>query len=147
MTELAKLLSSPASLESTASLDAWSLARKRADDYLKFNRLPQPEREHLLARITYKLAQTNCFDEQELIRLFIGLAQEELALLQPPSTDGACCQCRKPVSNAVDTTAYEMKPEARTQTGPRVQRSSIRVAPLKAITLLPSRTRARSRQF
>jgi hypothetical protein len=102
-----------ASTDTSASSKAWLLAQKRANDYLKLHRLPDADREQLLAQITQKLARAGLFSEQELIQLFISTAQEELALLQAKNTD-------------------------RTPTGPLFERSSIRVAPLQAITLLPS---------
>lgn len=96
--------------ESTVRMDAWTQARKRADDYLKLHRLPGDEREQLLARVAHKLTRTSPCSDQELIQRFIRTVQEELA------------------AQKVDT---------RTQTGPRFERSSIRVAPLRTITLLP----------
>lgn len=147
MAELANPLSGHTNPESNVSLDAWTLARKRTNDYLKLHNLPEAEREHLLTRITHKLARMSHCSEQELIRLYLTLAQEELALLQTAPVDGSCCQCRKSPGKAEETVVQESKPEARTQTGPRFQRSSIRVAPLKAISLLPSRSRLRTRHF
>lgn len=147
MTELAISLSGHTSQDSKASIDAWALARKRANDYLKLHNLPEAEREHLLTRITHKLARAPLCPEQELIRHYLDLAQEELSLLQTTATNGSCCQCKKSSSKTEELITADGKPEARTQTGPRFQRSSIRVAPLKAITLLPSRSRLRTRHF
>ncbi|OQX13508.1 MAG: hypothetical protein BWK73_12055 [Thiothrix lacustris] len=106
--------------ETNTPSNAWLIAQKRANDYLKLHRLLDSERERLLAQITNKLARAGLFSEQELIHLFITTAQEELALLQAKESDN------------------------RTPTGPLFERSSIRVAPLQAITLLPS-SRPRSR--
>lgn len=126
------------------SVDAWTLAKKRANDYLKLHRLPDAEREHLLSRITLKLAHANVYTEQELIQLFISTAQEELALLQTNSGDASCCNCKKTAApHAPQDDMPPHKAELRTKTGPRFERSSIRVAPLKAISLLPSRSRQR----
>ncbi len=109
-----------AKTETNPPSNAWLIAQKRANDYLKLHRLLDSERERLLAQITKKLARAGLFSEQELIQLFISTAQEELALLQAKESDN------------------------RTPTGPLFERSSIRVAPLQAITLLPS-SRPRSR--
>ncbi|WGZ95318.1 MAG: hypothetical protein QJT81_04855 [Candidatus Thiothrix putei] len=141
MTEqLTQTSSSMSALDTTTSANAWGLAKKRANDYLKLHSLPEADREQLLARITDKLARAGLFTEQELIQLFISTAQEELALMQATNADGSCCQCKKPtadVSSSVEET--ENKTDNRTnKTGPRFERSSIRVAPLQAITLLPS---------
>lgn len=106
--------------DTNAPSNAWLLAQKRANDYLKLHRLLDSERERLLAQITQKLARAGLFSEQELIQQFISTAQEELALLQAKNSDN------------------------RTPTGPLFERSSIRIAPLQAITLLPS-SRQRSR--
>lgn len=140
MTEqLAQTLPSQTTLDSAAPMDAWTLAKKRTNDYLKLHRLPEAEREHLLARITHKLARAGLFAEQELIQLFISTAQEELALIQANGTDTSGCQCKKSAAQpAVIPAEQDSKPDNRTQTGPRFERSSIRVAPLQAITLLPS---------
>lgn len=94
-------------------MDAWVQARKRADDYLKLHRLPGTEREQLLARVAHKLTRTAPCPDHELIQIFILTVQKELD------------------AQKVDT---------RTQTGPRFERSSIRVAPLRTITLLPRQT-------
>ena len=125
--QLAHTPFSPDGSEVKASTDTWILAKKRANDYLKLYRLPEAEREHLLTRITHKLARAGLFSEQELIQLFISTAQKELALLQVTEEKSA------------KTPLDEQDAKAdRTQTGPRFERSSIRVAPLQAITLLPT---------
>lgn len=143
MTEqLVQTLTSTQQMDSHNTMDVWTLAKKRANAYLKLHGLLDYERERLLARITFRLAQTNIFSEQELIQLYISTAREELALLQN-GRDPSCCQCKKPAgaAQAVEDDASG-KPELRTQTGPRFERSSIRVAPLQAISLLPSRQRS-----
>lgn len=141
MTE--QLAHTPANLSATgaaAPLDAWNLAKKRTNDYLKLHRLPDVEREHLLARISHRLAHANVFVEAELIQLFLSTAQEELALVQTSVKDAACCQCKKTATQEPQAS----KPDNRNNTGPRFERSSIRVAPLQSISLLPSRSRQRS---
>lgn len=144
MTEqLAKTPTGQIVSDSATSIDPWVLARKRANDYLKLHRIPEAEREQLLSRISGKLARTGLYPEQELIRLFISTAQEELALLQNQRPSTSCCQCKKTAEDDLQ----QGKPEVRTQTGPRFQRSSIRVAPLKAISLLPSRSRFRLQRY
>lgn len=141
MTEqLAQTPSSLTTAGASTALDAWNLAKKRTNDYLKLHRLPDVEREHLLARISHRLAQANVFDQAELIQLFLSTAQEELALVQTSIKDAACCQCSK-------TSVQEPqvnKSDNRNNTGPRFERSSIKVAPLQAISLLPARSRQRA---
>lgn len=147
MTEQLTQTSSNTSALDTTTSATWGLAKKRANDYLKLHHLPEAEREQLLARITGKLARAGLFTEQELIQLFISTAQEELALMQAGNADSSCCQCKKTtvdVSSSMEET--ENKTDNRTnKTGPRFERSSIRVAPLQAITLLPSAARTRQR--
>ena len=139
MTEqLAQTPSSLTTPDSAASHNTRVLAKKRANDYLKLHRLPEAEREHMLARITNKLARAGLFSEQELIQLFISTAQEELALMQSDAKDAACCQGKKPSESASTVPEEQDAKTDRTQTGPRFERSSIRVAPLQAITLLPT---------
>jgi hypothetical protein len=145
MTEqLAQTISSHTTLDSNAAMTTWELAKQRANAYLKLHRLPETEREQLLARITNKLARAGLFGEQELIQLFMRTAQEEMAVLhaqakaesQPP-------KAAQPNDSVADE--HEGKADNRTQTGPRFERSSIRVAPLQAITLLPAASRPRHR--
>jgi hypothetical protein len=111
-------LANLATPDSGERMDAWAKARKRADSYLKLHRIADREREHLLSSVARKLVRTSPCSEQELIQLFITTVQDELAA---------------------------QKAETRTQTGPRFERSSIRVAPLRSISLLPRRSRQRTR--
>ncbi len=110
-------LTSPVTADSGERMDAWAKARKRADSYLKLHKIADREREQLLANVARKLVRTGPCSEQELIQLFITTVQDELAA---------------------------QKAATRTQTGPRFERSSIRVAPLRSISLLPRRSRHRS---
>ncbi|MBO0614278.1 MAG: hypothetical protein RL122_1556 [Pseudomonadota bacterium] len=138
MTEqLAQTASSHPTLDSSTSMNTWELAKKRANAYLKLHRLPETEREQLLTRITSKLARAGLFGEQELIQLFISTAQAEVALLQAQAkADSSPQKAAQPTHSVTDE--QDGKADNRTQTGPRFERSSIRVAPLQAITLLPS---------
>lgn len=125
----ANTTTTPFAADSAAPLSAWELARKRTNDYLKLHRLNDDTREKILTRVSQHLLNTTTVNPSELIALFIEKAQQELAAL---STNGtACCQRSKTAD----------KPENRIKTGPRVERSSIRVAPLKSIELLSSITR------
>jgi hypothetical protein len=137
MVKQVTVLSGAPSPDTTLRTDAWQLARKRADDYLKLHRIPDAEREHLLSQIAHKLTRTPPCNEQELIQLFISTVRAELAAVQPPIT--------KPAVTEVQPEADEsdVKAEARAKTGPRFERSSIRVAPLQAITLRLLRLRQR----
>lgn len=125
----ANTATTPFAADSAAPLSAWELARKRTNDYLKLHRLADATREQVLANVSQHLLNTTTVSPSELIALFIEKAQQELAALSANGT--ACCQCSKTAE----------KPENRTNTGPRVERSSIRVAPLKSIEILPSITR------
>jgi hypothetical protein len=130
MVKQVAVLSGAPSPDTTLRTDAWQLARKRADDYLKLHRLPDAERERLLSQIAHKLTRTSPCSEQELIQLFISTVQAELAAAQAP---------------VAQQTVPEVQAEAdtRTKTSPRFERSSIRVAPLQAITLRLLRLRQR----
>lgn len=125
---VANTATTPFAADSAAPLSAWELARKRTNDYLKLHRLADATREQVLTRVSQQLLDTTTVNPSELIALFIEKAQQELAALS--ANGAACCQCSK--------TAEKEKPENRMKTGPRVERSSIRVAPLKSIELLPS---------
>lgn len=144
MTEqLAQTLPNVVQMGSSSSMDAWTQAKKRANDYLKLHKLPDAEREQLLSRITLKLAHANVFNEPKLIQLFISTAQEELALLQANAQDSPCHCKQTETAPAPLPEPPNNKTELRAQTGPRFERSSIRVAPLQAISLLPQRSRQR----
>jgi hypothetical protein len=108
---------SEATSEPAFSLDVWTHARKRADNYLKLHQLPTEQRDELLTQVAQKLTRTSPCSEQELIQRFISTVQLELAAQQAANHQ---------------------------QTGPRFERSSIRVAPLRAITLLPNRAQLRA---
>lgn len=138
MTEqLAQISSSPTVLDATAPSNAWDLAKKRANEYLKLHRIADAEREHLLTQITLKLTWAGIYSEAELIQLFISTAQQELASLQ-------ACQCKKAaIQPPASDDLPDSKTDNRTKTGPRFERSSIRVAPLQTISLLFSRPRQR----
>lgn len=141
--QLAQTASSHTTVDSSAAMTTWELAKKRANAYLKLHRLPEMEREQLLARITNKLARAGLFGEQELIQLFISTAQEEVALLQAQTNaESSPPKAAQPTHSI--TVEPDSKADNRIQTGPRFERSSIRVAPLQAITILPtSRPRQR----
>lgn len=111
-------ISAPVTPDSGERMDAWVKARKRADSYLKLHRIADREREQMLASVARKLVRTSPCSELALIQLFIATVQGELAA---------------------------QKAAPRTQTGPRFERSSIRVAPLCSINLLPRRSRTHDR--
>lgn len=136
--QLAQTPSSLTTSGAAASSNSWALAKKRTNDYLKLHHLPETEREHMLTRITNKLARAGLFSEQELIQHFISTAQKELALLQANTNDANGSQGKKSPEQASLSAEEQDGKTDRTQTGPRFERSSIRVAPLQAITLLPS---------
>lgn len=110
-------LSGPVLNDAGERMDAWAKARKRADSYLKLHKIADREREQLLGNVARKLVRSGPCSELELIQLFIATVQDELAA---------------------------QKAATRTQTGPRFERSSIRVAPLCSISLLPRRSRLRT---
>lgn len=115
-------LASANPVNASSPLPTWETARKRVNDYLKLHRLPDEVRESLLSQICQQLAHTSAASEAELIRHFIEAAQQALAALE-----GRTESCPKTA--------------AKSPTGPRFERSSIRVAPLKTIELLPTLTR------
>ncbi|MDD5391391.1 MAG: hypothetical protein PHE17_00095 [Thiothrix sp.] len=127
--------------DSSLRMDAWAQARKRADDYLKLHRLPGTEREQLLARVAHKLTRTAPCPDHELIQLFIRTVQEELDAQKQAQPAAVYEPSNAAYDLEDDAETLAQKAEARTQTGPRFERSSIRVAPLRAITLLPLRSR------
>ena len=137
MVEQVAVLSDAPSSDAAFRVNAWQLARKRADDYLKLHRMPDAERESLLSQTAHKLTRTQPCTEQELIQLFISTVQAELAAAQMPAS--------KPVTTNAqpEMDEQDVKGDARTKTGPRFERSSIRVAPLQAITLRLLRLRQR----
>ena len=120
--------------DSVLRVDSWALAKKRADDYLKLYRVPPAEREQLLENVSRKLTRSTPCSEQELIQRFISTVRAELATI--PSLDMA--------DEALDfEEVKETKPDSRAKTGPRFERSSIRVAPLQALSLGLLRSRQR----
>ena len=105
--------------------DSWALAKKRANAYLNLHLIDDATREQLLASISRKLARLPACSEQELIRHFINTAQAEMASLALDT----------PAEAEWFPEADDNRPDSRTQTGPRFERSSIRVAPLQTINL------------
>lgn len=105
--------------------DSWALAKKRANAYLKLHQIDDATREQLLASISRKLARLPACSEQELIRHFINTAQAEMASLALDS----------PAEAEWFPETDDNRPDSRIQTGPRFERSSIRVAPLQTINL------------
>lgn len=96
---------------STPCDQAWKQAHQRASNYLKLHRLPAEEHDALLERVAQQMTRSTPCSTETLIQLFISTVQRELEAHQ--------------------------KTQIRIPTGPRFERSSIRVAPLRAITLLP----------
>lgn len=134
MVQETTISSSHLGLDSVLRMDSWALAKKRADDYLKLYRVPPAEREQLLENVSRKLTRSTPCSEQELIQRFISTVRAELATI--PSLDMA--------DEALDfEEVKETKPDSRAKTGPRFERSSIRVAPLQAISLGLLRSRQR----
>ena len=102
-----------------ACMDSWQLAKKRADNYLKLHQIAENEREQLLAQVTQKLMRLAPCSEQVLIERFLNTVRQELAAQQ----------AQKLKLSEVDSL------DSRGKTGPRFERSSIRVAPLQTINL------------
>ena len=102
-----------------AGMDSWQLAKKRADNYLKLHQIAESEREQLLAQVTQKLMRLAPCSEQVLIEHFLNTVRQELAAQQ----------AQKLKLSEVDNL------DSRGKTGPRFERSSIRVAPLQTINL------------
>lgn len=104
-----------ANAQPVAAKDPWALARRRVHSYLSLQRLSEITCEHILQQTTQQLPNQPPKSEAEQIQLFLQIAQK-IAQLAPMS-DGRVAHWT-----------------ART-TGPRVERSSIKVAPLQAISL------------
>lgn len=127
-------VSAVAQADNTVEHDIWLLAKKRANDYLKLHHLPQQQCERLLEQVSKKLLNSSAHNEQMLIQQFIELIREELAFAQAQQTKLA-------KQKADEALMAQGRMESRNQTGPRFERSSIREAPLQAITLRLLRSR------
>ena len=134
MVQETTILSGHTGSDSALRMDSWALAKKRADDYLKLYHIPPAEREKLLESVTRKLTRATPCSEQELIQRFINTLRAELAAVASIEEDEEMPE----LDDSKDT-----KPDTRTKTGPRFERSSIRVAPLQAISLGLLRSRQR----
>ena len=134
MVQETTFLSGQTGSDSALRMDSWALANKRADDYLKLHRLTTAERENILENVARKLTRTPPCSEQELIQRFISTVCAELASAQHLVIEEEVAE----FDDMKDT-----KSDTRAKTGPRFERSSIRVAPLQAINLGLLRSRQR----
>ena len=103
-----------------AGMDSWQLAKKRANNYLKLHQIDDKTREQMLAQITQKLMRLPPCADQQLMDRFLTMVRQEVNAVTQAS----------PLHSANDDML-----ETRGKTGPRFERSSIRVAPLKTINL------------
>lgn len=125
--------------------DAWASARKRARHYLNLHRIPEGDCEQLLQQASQYLPAKPPLAEQEQIRLFIQALQKaapQLAATQS-ATPAIGCPYAEALQALANGRAAGWLAHTSRQTGPRVERSSIRVAPLQAISLrlLPRQTK------
>lgn len=125
----------------TLSTNGWLLAKKRAYDYLALHHLPAAQCERLVEQVSQKLLHSPAHTEQALIQQFMQTIRQELTFEQAQPANVA-----QHSESMHDVSFAERRMESRNQTGPRFERSSIRVAPLQAITLRLLRSRQLHRQ-
>lgn len=114
-----------ASLQTTAAKDPWALARRRTRSYLSLQRLSEAACEQILQQTAQQLPSQVPKLEAEQIQLFLQTAQKFVQRMLDN-------QSLTPLTsmNETRTTHWTAR-----KTGPRVERSSIKVAPLQAISL------------
>ena len=107
------------------SKDPWALARRRARVYLSLHHLPEATCEQVLAQAAAQLPAKPPKAEAEQIQIFIQHAQKVTQTL-------IGCTYPEPMPVAANG---RMSTWTARKTGPRVERSSIKVAALQAISL------------
>jgi hypothetical protein len=103
-----------ASSQTLSTKDPWALARRRVHSYLSLQRFSEMTCEQILQQTTQQLPSQPPKTEAEQIQVFLQTAQK-IAQLTPNEARVAHWTART--------------------TGPRLERSSIKVAPLQAISL------------
>ena len=116
-----KLAISPA----PTAKDPWALARKRAHAYLSLQRVPETTCEQILQQAAQQLPAKPPKGEAEQIQAFLQSTQKATQLILG-------CHYSEHLTSA--NNARFTNWTAR-KTGPLVERSSIKVAPLQAISL------------
>ncbi len=108
-----------------AAKDPWALARRRARAYLSLQRVPEATCEQILQQAAQQLPAKPPKDEAEQIQTFLQSAQKATQL-----TLGCHYSEHLTSANNARFTNWTAR-----KTGPLVERSSIKVAPLQAISL------------
>lgn len=111
-----------------AAKDPWALARRRARAYLSLQCIPELTCEHILQQAAQQLPAKPPKLEAEQIQLFLQSAQKVTQMVLGCHYSEQLAS----VNNGRVATWTARK------TGPRVERSSIKVAPLQAISLRPN---------
>ncbi len=112
--------------QALSAKDPWALARRRARTYLSLQALPEVTCEQILQQALHYLPSKPPKAESAQIQAFLQSAQQATQLLLG-STYNAQLVNSANTGRFVNWTARK--------TGPRVERSSIKVAPLQAISL------------
>ncbi|HMT94579.1 hypothetical protein [uncultured Thiothrix sp.] len=113
--------------QALSAKDPWALARRRARTYLSLQALPEATCEQILQQALHYLPSKPPKAESEQIQAFLQSAQQATQILLGSSTYNAQLVNSAKTGRFVNWTARK--------TGPRVERSSIKVAPLQAISL------------
>ena len=113
-----------------AAKDPWALARRRAGAYLSLQRVPEATCEQILQQAAQQLPTKPPKSEAEQIQAFLQSAQKATQLIL------GCHYSEHLTSANARFTNWTAR-----KTGPLVERSSIKVAPLQAISLRLNPTR------
>lgn len=105
--------------------DPWALARRRAHAYLNLQRVPEAACEQILQQAATTLPVKPPKAEAEQIQAFLQSAQKATHLILG-------CQYPEHLTSANNGRFANWTAR---KTGPQVERSSIKVAPLQAISL------------
>lgn len=112
--------------QALSAKDPWALARRRARTYLSLQALPEATCEQILQQALRYLPSKPPKAEAEQIQAFLQSAQKATQLLL-----GSAYSAQ--LVNSANTGRFANWTARKT--GPRVERSSIKVAPLQAISL------------
>lgn len=111
-------------LTHTSSKDPWAFARKRARAYLSLQHLPEATCEQILQQAAQHLPAQPPKAEAEQIQAFLQSTQKATQLVL------GCNYAELTSANNGRFASWTAR-----KTGPQVERSSIKVAPLQAISL------------
>ncbi|HPY41545.1 MAG TPA: hypothetical protein PLM98_13565 [Thiolinea sp.] len=105
--------------------DPWALARRRASAYLSLQRVPEATCEQILQQAAQQLPAKPPKSEAEQIQAFLQSTQQATQMILG-------CHYSEHLASANDARFSNWTAR---KTGPLVERSSIKVAPLQAISL------------